>query len=68
MKIHIVVVFPLIVYFSIQHSKDDQNEDVSTSKLEIKTATSDMAGKYSCKISNLGGTVSSKEVSLSISE
>ena len=49
----------------MQHSNDDHE---TTSKLEIKTATSSMAGKYSCKINNPGGTVSSESGSLTVSK
>ena len=52
----------------LQHSKDDQNKEMTTSNLEIKVATPDMSGNYSCEVSNLGGTVQSDNVCLAVSK
>ena len=46
----------------LQPTKIDQ----TTSKLEIKTATPNMDGKYSCVVSNLGGTDQSGEMLLTV--
>ena len=54
----------------MQPTKFDQSKSVisTTSKLEIKSVTSDMAGKYSCEVSNLGGTDQSGKGCLTVSK
>ena len=52
----------------IQDSKDYQKKYETASNLQIKVATPDMSGKYSCEVSNLRGTVQSETCSLAISK
>ena len=52
----------------MQSAKFDLRKDVTTSKLEIKSTTCTMAGKYSCELSNLGGSAQSVIVYLTVSK
>ena len=57
-----------IPHYVIQDSKDYQKKYEVTSNLQIKVATPDMSGNYSCEVSNLGGTVQSEKGCLTVSK